>query len=215
MSVTGAEKLGARVRMVRRRQGMTQKELAQLAGCSQQTIVDVETQNTRSKYLPAIARALGESLDWLETGQGGAHSAERLPHYDLWALAHAPTAPVDRLFADPVGDATYTVSVDAATAARSGGLLRELDALVCRATNTFDVARSWFIAWAPGWKRASVCRIAEVEGSLYLAPPQHDVADLTRPVRVTTVREEAAAADDGQIPTLWLCAEVIALVRQL
>ena len=215
MPIKGAEKLGARVRMVRRRQGMTQKELAQLAGCSQQTIVDIETQNTRSKYLPAIARALGESLDWMETGEGGTHSADRLPHYDLWALAHAPTAPVDRLFADPVGDATYTVSVDAATAARSGGYLRELDALVCRTMEAFDPAHSWFIAWAPGWKRASVCRIAEVEGELYLAPPQHDVADLSKPVCITTVRDNAAAAEDGRPATLWLCAEVIALIREL
>lgn len=214
--------IGARVRAVRRRQSISQKQLAALAGCSQQTIVDVETQGTRSKFLPAIARALGESLDWLETGSGAAPGAQdRLPHFDLWSLPTHPEAPIDRIFVDPTGRGTFTVSVDAATAARSGGLLRAQDALVCRPL--LDHAPSaplpqWVIAWAPMWRKAEIARLGESEGTLYLAPPADGPLDLARPVSVVLDRAAAATApapEPGAPLTVWLCAEVLAIVREL
>lgn len=215
-----ANGLGARVRLVRRRQQMTQKQLAAAAGCSQQTIVDIETVGTRSRYLPAIARALGESVDWLETGAGvSPTTAELLPHYDLWALATAPEAPVDRLFADPWARSpeergkVFTVSVDAAAASRSGGMLRELDALVCVAAKG-SVRPGWWIAWAAGWGKAEIYRLVESEGVLYLSPPVSERVELSRPVRATLIREEAAEAAEGDIPTVWLCARVVGLVRE-
>ncbi len=214
--------LGARLRMVRRRQAMTQKELASAAGCSQQTIVDIETLGTRSRYLPAIARALGESIDWLETGTGlSPTQAELLPHYDLWSLATAPEAPIDKLFADPWARSpeepgrVFTVSVDAGAASRSGGMLRELDALVC--VGGSDRTRAgWWIAWAAGWGKAEIYRVVESEGQLFLSPPSPDRVELTRPVVATLSRAEAAEAiSDGTQPlTVWLCAQIVGLVRQ-
>lgn len=220
MSASG---LGARVKLVRRRQQMTQKELAKAAGCSQQTIVDIETLGTRSRYLPAIARALGESVDWLETGSGvSPTTAELLPHFDLWALATAPEAPVDKLFADPWARSpeqpgrVFTVSVDAAAAARSGGLLRELDALVCVSVSGTP-RPGWWIVWSAGWGKAEIYRLVESEGVFYLSPPVSDRVELSRPVIATLSRSEAetVAPSEGQPATVWLCARVAGLVREL
>ena len=62
---------GARVREARKARGLTQKVLAKLAGCSQQTIVDLETGNVEwSRFMPAIADELGVSMHWIESGEG-------------------------------------------------------------------------------------------------------------------------------------------------
>lgn len=62
--------LGKRLRDARNARGLTQKELSRKSGVSQATISDIERgRNESSKELPALAKALGESLDCLVSGR--------------------------------------------------------------------------------------------------------------------------------------------------
>lgn len=63
--------LGARVLWARKMRKVTQDQLAADAGCTQGTIVQIESDNTkRSGYTGAIARSLDVNSEWLETGRG-------------------------------------------------------------------------------------------------------------------------------------------------
>ncbi len=63
--------LGARVVWARKMRKVTQEELAADVGCTQSTIVGIESGTTeRSRYLSAIARSLDVNINWLETGIG-------------------------------------------------------------------------------------------------------------------------------------------------
>jgi transcriptional regulator with XRE-family HTH domain len=62
--------LGKRLRDARNARGLTQKDLARKSGVSQATISDIERgRNESSKELPALAMALGVSVDALVTGR--------------------------------------------------------------------------------------------------------------------------------------------------
>lgn len=61
--------IATRVKFKRDSLGMTQTELAEKAGTSQQSIEQLEGGKTkRPRYLPELARALGVSIDWLLNG---------------------------------------------------------------------------------------------------------------------------------------------------
>ncbi|MNP07785.1 HTH-type transcriptional regulator PrtR [compost metagenome] len=61
--------IGSRVEYARSQRGISQESLAERAGCSQAAIQKVISGKTqRSKYLPAIARALDVDVNWLEIG---------------------------------------------------------------------------------------------------------------------------------------------------
>lgn len=63
--------IGNRIRTARTRLKLSQEKLAMKAGVSQGTISQLEKNPSQtSKHLPAIARALNVSVDWLETGIG-------------------------------------------------------------------------------------------------------------------------------------------------
>lgn len=63
--------IGNRIRQIRKDRKLSQEALALRAGISQGTIGQLENNPAQSsKHLPAIARALGVSVDWLETGTG-------------------------------------------------------------------------------------------------------------------------------------------------
>jgi len=64
--------IGHRVKIAREAKGMSLKELARLAdGLRYQTIQDLENGKSKgTKHVLAIARALGVSPDWLQTGSG-------------------------------------------------------------------------------------------------------------------------------------------------
>jgi phage repressor protein C with HTH and peptisase S24 domain len=63
--------LGERIRQCREALGISQGELAKRVGIKQQSIGDLESGKTRgTKHLLGIAKALGQSPDWLEKGQG-------------------------------------------------------------------------------------------------------------------------------------------------
>ncbi|MBX9267235.1 helix-turn-helix domain-containing protein [Chromobacterium violaceum] len=62
---------GDRIRAERRRRGWRQEDLGRRAGCSRSIVADLENgRNRESTKLPSIAKALGVSLTWLETGRG-------------------------------------------------------------------------------------------------------------------------------------------------
>ena len=66
-----SESLGGRVRRAREAAGRSQAQLADAIGIKQPSLHAIETGNSeRSKHTSAIARALGISLAWLETGKG-------------------------------------------------------------------------------------------------------------------------------------------------
>ncbi|MCM2546168.1 XRE family transcriptional regulator [Burkholderia glumae] len=77
--------LAQRLREIREEQDLSQADLADKARVSQSTIANLESgRNKGSKYLLAIARALGVSAEWLESEQGpkeaGAADAQPVPY---------------------------------------------------------------------------------------------------------------------------------------
>ena len=84
---------GERIRDARKRRGITQKELADLVGCSQQTIVDIEGQDRpRSRFLSTIVRELHESLEWIENGRLIRIRSETVGRAELVELAESMVA---------------------------------------------------------------------------------------------------------------------------
>lgn len=64
--------IGDRIRQIRKERRITQVELAKLANISQTTLSQLENgRNDTSKELPAIAKALGVDVYWLQTGETG------------------------------------------------------------------------------------------------------------------------------------------------
>jgi len=63
--------IGDRIKKVRTRKGLTQIELAELAGVKQARISALERNlDTKTKYLVEIAGALGVDPNWLNSGLG-------------------------------------------------------------------------------------------------------------------------------------------------
>ncbi len=69
---------GDRVRERREELGMSQEGLGKAAGISQSTIAQIERgRNQGTKHILALARALGLTPEWLETGKGTKHISTR------------------------------------------------------------------------------------------------------------------------------------------
>lgn len=65
------DSLGKRIKTRREELELDQVELARRAGVSQPTLANLESgKNQRTKFLPELARALGVSAEWLDTGEG-------------------------------------------------------------------------------------------------------------------------------------------------
>jgi len=63
--------LGARIRGARIMRDLTGEQLARLVGCHKSTITMLEAgTNRRTRYIGAMARALGVTSEWLELGIG-------------------------------------------------------------------------------------------------------------------------------------------------
>ena len=206
--------IGSRVKAARLRSGLTQTELAQAAGCSQQTIVDIEARSRTSRFLPAIARALGESVDWFETGDGRSASQWLLvPHYDLYGLAQDPPVPIDRLWSSPDPSVvSFTVAIDSATVARAGGYLETTDVVFCQ--EAIGARSAWAVVWSGGWTKAEIVRLAVSEGRVYMGPPNGREASFATEVVLASSRDEAAAAVRGDGPlVVWIVATVFSIMR--
>ncbi|MCC2615961.1 helix-turn-helix domain-containing protein [Aestuariibacter halophilus] len=75
--------VGSRVREVRKKAGLSQEQLADIVGASQQTIAKIESsQEGKSSYIRDIAKALGVSLDWIMDGVVNAQSDDATQNVD-------------------------------------------------------------------------------------------------------------------------------------
>jgi transcriptional regulator with XRE-family HTH domain len=61
---------GSRLKSERKAQKMTQEQLARAAGITQQAVSLFERGEGETKYVVPMARQLGLSPDWIETGKG-------------------------------------------------------------------------------------------------------------------------------------------------
>lgn len=76
--------VGERVKWARAQRGLSQKALAELAGVATGTIGNLESGTRgRPRELLSIARALGASVDWLDTGAGYWEADKRWLNTDL------------------------------------------------------------------------------------------------------------------------------------
>lgn len=74
-----ANTINERLKAARKEKGMTQQELSRKSGVAQSTISDFERgRNNSSTELPALAKALGISLDQLSYGHNGVPNHSRL-----------------------------------------------------------------------------------------------------------------------------------------
>ncbi len=70
--LTFVKTIADRIKEVRQELGWNQAQLAAQVGVSQSTIGNIESgQRKRPRELLSIAKALGVSAEWLETGKGG------------------------------------------------------------------------------------------------------------------------------------------------
>jgi len=171
---------GERIRLARKRKGWTQKDLAMEVGCSQQTIVDIESQeHPKSRFMSVIVRVLGESLEWIETGIGGPSGnggeAARLPHYDLETAALRALDPdqvdnaIDSMYASPVemSRTSFTAGADKMTADVMSGHVREDDVLFVDPQAEPFPGRLVLVVM-PGWDRAELRLLQSVGGRHFL-----------------------------------------------
>jgi transcriptional regulator with XRE-family HTH domain len=71
-TITIVKSIADRVKSARQELGWNQAELADQVGVSQSTIGNIESgQRKRPRELLSIAKALGVSAEWLESGKGG------------------------------------------------------------------------------------------------------------------------------------------------
>lgn len=77
--------IGSRVKNAREAKGLTLGQLAKAAdGLSYQTIQDLESGKSKgSKHLVALARALGVTPEWLQTGQGEKFTRPESTHQNV------------------------------------------------------------------------------------------------------------------------------------
>lgn len=72
--------IGARIKTLRLKQNMSRTSLARAAGMAYSTVADIENGHMQSSTrLPEIARALGVSAYWLQTGTGHPESEAAPP----------------------------------------------------------------------------------------------------------------------------------------
>lgn len=200
---------GERIRIARKRRGWTQKDLASHVGCSQQTIVDIESQEVPlSRFLSRIISELGESLEWIERGlgspAGSVVDANRLPHLDLETVALRSLDPaivdqeIDSLYSSPVemSRMAFTVGVDRMTAQVMADSVREDDVLF------IDPGAEPFpgrlvLALMPGWQRAELRILESSAGRHFLGADSDRFGDSLIPCRLFRVRDEYLSSGDS------------------
>ena len=199
---------GDRVKHARKSMQMTQKTLAKLAGCSQQTIVDLETGNvTWSRFMPVIADELGVSLHWVETGEGPrgrpgkSHGAVPIVQWDFFthaAVTGEDVEVIDWAEGCPVDNSgsTVVVIVDESTAFTMGKQVTVGDWLfVDRAVHSDGLV----IVMMPGWERAEVRELLTSGTSKYLRQANPPGAEAL-PISACTDLKEYRAMSDAEFP---------------
>lgn len=195
---------GDRVKNARKSMGMTQKTLAKLAGCSQQTIVDLETGNvTWSRFMPVIADELGVSLHWVETGEGPRErpgkSQGAVPIVQWDFFAHAALTGEDSEVIDwaegcPVDNSgsTVVVIVDESTAFGMAGQVAVGDWLFVDRANMSD---GLVVVMMPGWERAEVRELLTSGTHKYLRQSNPAMPEAQLVTACTTLKDYQALAD--------------------
>jgi transcriptional regulator with XRE-family HTH domain len=219
---------GERIRLARKRKGWTQKDLAEAVGCSQQTIVDIEgAEEPRSRFLTAIVRSLGESLEWIEAGVGGPASgngdlALLLPHYDFEVAALRaldPTAVdhvIDALYQAPVemSSASFTVGVDRMTARLMPEAVQVDDVLFVDPLADPQPGRM-VLAVMPGWDRAELRALVSSAGQRFLGIEAQDMGETLvpcTPYRTAPEFLDHRAVTEGGAPDPALIVGVVVFI---
>ncbi|WP_155989661.1 LexA family transcriptional regulator [Thioalkalivibrio sp. ALE19] len=83
-----------RLRHAMEQAGVTQIELAQKVGISQQSVHKLASNGKGSRHTHSIARALGISTDWLERGEGGMFNPDGTPSFSQGAHQEGRFVPV-------------------------------------------------------------------------------------------------------------------------
>ena len=216
---------GERIRSARKRKGWTQGELAAEVGCSQQTIVDIEGRaQPQSRFLSAIVRALGENLEYIETGIGSPAStvneSDSLPHFDLETVA---LRSLDSSYADDVIDSLYsaptevsscafTVVVDRMAAQTMSEVVSQGDVLFCDPMVPIEPGR-YVLAIMPGWRRAELRELVSVAGSFYLAIVGDSWRDGAIPCTPYQIRDEYLSHSGGLQEPALICGTVVFIGR--
>lgn len=206
--------VGERIRAARKRKGMTQKDLSVVVGCSQQTIVDIESHEApRSRFLTAIVRALDETIEWIEAGTGGPSGGDydsvHLPHYDLETAAlrcldpAAADCAIDSLYAPPVPVSRmgFTVGVDAMTVRLMPDTVRSGDVLFVDPLADPAPGRL-VLAVMPGWDRAELRYLVVAGGSKALVTDSEEFGPSLVPCVPYNSRDDFLAhGDNAENPT--------------
>jgi transcriptional regulator with XRE-family HTH domain len=221
-----ANSIGKRVRLQRLNKNITQKELARLCGCSQQTVVDLETARViYSRFTAVMAEHLGVSLHWLETGEGsreragpsqGRVAVVGWEYYlgDVSGVQNAQHQVTDWLENCPVdhsGDTVMTI-VDERIAFVMSGRVRSGEWLYVDRKRHDD---GLVVVLMPGWNRAELRELTTIGGRRFLASTNPDVPDRLVACDVTTAYAEfdkatkAAEANPENTPPALVIGRVI------
>jgi len=219
---------GERIKLARKRKGWTQRDLAEAVGCSQQTVVDIESQEApRSRFLAAIVRALDESLEWIESGVGGPSGSgdgnvALLPHYDLETAALRALDPdvvdwiIDSLYRAPVemSRASFTVGVDRMTERLMPEAVRLDDVLFVDPLADPQPGRL-VLAVMPGWDRAELRCLVSNGGRRFLETGSDEFGERLTAVTPYAAREDFLAhrdVTDGDAPAPALLVGVVVFI---
>jgi len=218
---------GKRICIARKRRGWTQKDLAALVGCAQQTIVDIEGQEApQSRFLSRIISELGESIEWIERGlgspAGSVVDANRLPHLDLETVALRSLDPaiddqeIDSLYSSPVemSRMAFTIGVDRMTAQVMRESVRVDDVLfVDPGAEPFP--GHLVLALMPGWQRAELRILESSAGLHYLGADSDRFGGSLIPCEVLRVRDEYLASGEGDLGPALIIGTVVFVGRDV
>lgn len=218
---------GHRIRDARKRIGITQKELAKRIGCSQQTIVDIEGQEQpRSRFLSAVVRELGESLEWIETGLGAPTGSvvvsRNLPHFCLETVGRRALDSAlvnhesEAFYASPVevSGMAYTVAVDRMSAVMMDDHLREDEVLFVDPMAPPYLGRLVLVVM-PGWDRAEVRLLSSTGGRHFLEVDSDLYPPRLNACQVYRVADEYMAHTDDDVPPALICGTVVFIGREV
>lgn len=178
--------LPSRLRALRKAAGLTQKELADKAGCSQQTLVDLEGGRAAwSRFMPAIAEALDTSVEYLQTGEGrnspvsrqGAIPIVAWPDLGSAALSGSEPDAVDWVECAPVehsGDTVVCIADDSVAFGMGGTIQAGEWLFIDRAESDSGGLMAVLL---PGWQRPEIRELTLSGGSVYLRSPNAALGD--------------------------------------
>ena len=218
--------IGDRIRSVRKKKNLTQGELAVLAGCSQQTIVDIEgKRNEKSRYFLSIAKALEVSAEYLETGVGSnlMPSADMLlPQVDFRTVAEAALNPdhdfgaIDHLYRAPIpmSQGSFTVAVDREVVQLFPNIPADSILFVDPAVASTNHGRA--LVLMDGWRKAEVRTLTFIGEACYL--DVHSDRFSNKPLEVTlytNLTDYLANIDSPVRPAALMCGYIVFIGKDL